>query len=208
MKRVEALKPTQTATKPDTKKLIADFLKAMITAVEKTYPDWSSVYIDGVRDYAPEGSEDHRQVIDIQPLDDFYFAGVVALEAAKIRRYLEPTLAGDLLMELAAQVDTAAGRRDRIVSDLVFFMLGRLELESGLHVLTMPYDKVIQMMLQRIGVDRIEATRPLMADFAFRHSLGEPLARWIPDWWKAQSQKLKRQEAASRQFGHLDIAAE
>lgn len=202
MKRVEQIahrRPTP---------VISDFLGAMKAAAGKTYAGWSHILLDGVKDVAPEGSEAYRQIIEIQPLDDFYFAGVVAMEAAKIRRYLDPETARDMLGELAAQVDTAAERTDRVVSDFVFFLMGRLELESGVELLTMPYDKVVHVILQRIGLDQHDLTRPLMNDFAFRHSLGEPLARKIPEWWKKQALKMKRQAEAAKEFGHLDIAAE
>lgn len=190
---------------PDAKALIRAFLAAVSTATHATSAAWQATYIDGVRDVAPEGSEAHRLLVDIQPLDDLYFAGAVGLEAAKIRRYCEPTLAGDLLMELAAQVDRAAERPDRYVSDMVFAIVSRLDVESGADVLTMPYDKVVHILLQHIGLDRTDAARPLMHDFAFRHALGEPLARHMPDWWRRQAPKLRHTAPAASRF---EMAAE
>lgn len=202
MKKVEAVAEVKTAD------VIATFLADMTTAARKTYPFWHKTLINGVIDVAPEGSELYRQLIEYQPLDDYYFAGVVALEGAKIRRYIEPSLAGDFLIDLAAQVDKASGRPDRIVSDLVFFMMSRVEVESGLDVLTMPYDKIVHLLLQRIGLDRNETSLPLMSDFAFRHTLGEPLARGVPAWWKAYAVKLQRQNNLATQHGHIKMAAE
>jgi len=194
------------ATKPT--ELIAGFLAEMSAASERTFPLWRERLIDGLIDVAPEGSPLYEQIIAHQPLDDYYFAGVVAYEASTIRRHLDPDTASELLSELAAQVDRAAGRTDRVVSDLVFFIIGRLELESGLDVLTMPYDKTVQIMLQRIGLDRHEATQPLMIDFAFRHGLGEPLARGIPAWWKKYAKLARIHAEAAKQSGHMALAAE
>ncbi len=188
--------------------VIAEFLQAMTQATRKTYPTWQRILVDGVTDVAPEGTDLYRQLIEYQPLEDFYFAGVVALEAVKIRKYVEPRLAAELLTELAAQVDRVSGRPDRIVADFVFSTVSRLEVESGVNLLTMPYDQVVHLLLNRIGIPNYEATRLLLNDFAFRHSLGEPLARGVPQWWKAYGAKLKRQMTAATQLGHVSLAAE
>ncbi len=188
--------------------VIASFLSAMTAAAERTFPMWNKLYLDGLVDVAPEGSPLYDQLAAHQPIDDFYYAGVVAYEAAKIRRYLDPDNASQLLSELAAQVDHAARRSDRTVSDLVFFIMGRIELESGAELMTMPYDKVVQIILQRIGLEQHDSTKPLMNDFAYRHGLGEPLARGIPAWWKNYAAQIKRAAVASNHSGNIGIAAE
>jgi hypothetical protein len=202
MRRVKALATDTPAG------VINRFLTDMSAVAQRSFPIWHELYIDGLSEAAPKGSARHDQFVCHQPLDDFYFAGIVAFEASKIRRYLDAESASELLSELAIQVDRAAHRPDRVVSNLVFFIIGRIELESGLDVLTMPYDKVNQIILQHIGLEQNEATRPLMADFAFRHSLGEPIARGVPAWWKAYAAQIKREAAAAKQSGHIAIAAE
>jgi len=188
--------------------VIARFLTDMRAAAERTYPAWRNILVEGISDIAPEGSALYEQLLTHQPLEDFYFAGVVALEAAKIRRYLGADSASALLAELGAQVDRAAGRPDRAVSDLVFIAIGRIEVEAGPELMTMPYDKAVHVLLQRIGLDRDEATRPLMGDFAFRHGLGEPLARGVPAWWKTFAAKAQRRAEAAKQAGRVALAAE
>jgi hypothetical protein len=202
------MKQGEMAVRVEPAAVIAEFLQVMTQASRKTYPTWQRMLVDGVSDVAPEGTDLYRQLIEYQPLEDFYFAGVVALEASKIRKYVEPILAGDLLIALAAQVDRIAGRPDRIVADFVFSTISRLEVEAGVALLTMPYDQVVHLLLNRIGLFNYEATRPLLTDFAFRHSLGEPLARGVPQWWKTYGAKLKRQVTASTQLGHVKLAAE
>jgi len=54
-----------------------------------------------------------------------------------------------------------------------------------------PYDKVVKLILQQVGVHRIEATKPLMRDKGFRHLLGEPLALNVPQWWRAFQTKFR-----------------
>jgi len=71
-----------------------------------------------------------------------------------------------------------------VVSDFVFFAVGRIDLETGVERMRMPYDLVVLMLLEKIGIGTSASTRPLLFDFVFKHDLGEPLARGIPNWWK------------------------
>jgi hypothetical protein len=183
--------------------VVAEFLRDMTVVAGRTFPRWNELYLDGLVDIAPNGSELHRQFADTQPLDDLYFATVVALETARVRRYLEPQVASDVLAEIAAQADAAAGRLDRVVSDLVFVIVGRIELELRIESMTMPYDVAIHALLDRIGLPNDSVTRALMSDLAFRHALGEPLARGVPPWWKKFAARLKALTTAQNQAGYV-----
>ncbi|MDX2145301.1 MAG: hypothetical protein SFV19_18255 [Rhodospirillaceae bacterium] len=174
------------------KEVMARFLEDMTKAAQRTYPGWHKLLADGVGEHAPDGGVLHQYLLEHPPLDDYFFAAVAALEGAKIRRYLPPDQASELLAELAEQADAAAGRTDRVVSDFVFFVMGRIDLEAGVERMKMPYDEAVKALLQKIGVEADEATRPLMNDLAFRHQLGEPLALGIPAWWKAFAKALDR----------------
>src|SRR5436189_197685 len=81
-------------------------------------------------------------------------AAVVALETAKLRGLYTPLEAAELLGEIGEQVDARAGRVDRIVSDLVFLMLGRIEMGAGMERMKAPYDKAVKTVLQQMGVTR------------------------------------------------------
>ncbi len=185
------------ATKPAA--VVACFLNDMSAVAQRTFPAWQRRLADGIADVAPEGSALYDQIVNHQPLDDFYFAAVVGVGSSKIRRHLPANDASSMLAELAAQVDRAAGRPDRAVSDLVFSMLGRIELESGVELMTMPYDKAVQIILQRIGIEQHETTKNLVDDFVFRHGLGEPLARGIPEWWKSYAAQVKHSSPDAKQ---------
>jgi hypothetical protein len=175
-----------------TKDIVTRFLGDMAKAAQRSYPIWRKLLTDGIADHAPEGSVLHQYLTEHPPLDDYYFAAVVALEAAAIRRYLAPDRASEMLTEVAAQVDAAAGRPDRVVSDFVFFVMGRIDLETGVERMRMPYDEAVKAILHKIGLAADEATLPLMHDLAFRHQLGEPLALGVPSWWKAYAKALER----------------
>lgn len=186
MPRLDAL-----ARRP-AKDIVARFLADMTTAARRIYPGWRKLLADAVADHAPEGSVLHQYLLEHPPLDDYFFAAVTAIEAATIRRHLAPDGAGELLTEVAEQVDAAAGRTDRVVSDFVFFVIGRIDLEAGVERMKMPHDEAVKAILQKIGVEADEATRPLMNDLAFRRQLGELLALGIPAWWKAFAKALDR----------------
>ena len=158
------------------------FLKRMHKAAKHTFPAWQKTLLAGIEDCAL-GYDQRRAVLEIHPLDDYYFAGVVALEAAKIRALFAPDEARELLAQLADHA--AADRTDRMVSDLVFQLINKVEMAASIDTQKMPYDHVAKALLQRLGIDRIEATKHLMDDFLYRHTLGEPLALGVPQWWQA-----------------------
>ena len=158
----------------------------MLKATQATFPAWEETLRAGVEDCAL-GYDDKRAVLDQHPLDDYYFAGVVALATAKVRRLFEPAQAAELLSLVAEQVDALADRKDRLVSDLVFFLIGRIDLAVAGSAL--PHDQIVQGLLERLGVQRVEATARLMDDILFRHTLAEPLACGVPDWWGAFQRK-------------------
>lgn len=168
----------------EAREAVSHFLAEMLSVAARTYPAWSRILNDGLADHALNYDE-RRALLEVHPIDDYYFAGVVALDAARIRGLYPPAEAAELLGEIGDQVDAAAGRQDRVVSDLVFQMLGRIELSTGVDLMKTPYDKVVKTILQRIGINKIEATRGLMRDKGFRHLLGEPLATGVPQWWRA-----------------------
>ncbi|MBY0511528.1 MAG: hypothetical protein K2P94_15420 [Rhodospirillaceae bacterium] len=174
-----SLKPTV-----EPKKAVARFLKDMAAVAKRSFPAWQKTLTAGIED-CPLNYDQRRGIFEIHPLDDYYFAGVVALEAAKIRALFAPDEASELLSQLAEQIDTAAERTDRTVSDFAFFIISRIELVGGIDKSKMPYDQVVKVILQRLGVDKIEATQHLMTQTLYRHTLGEPLALGVPQWWKA-----------------------
>jgi hypothetical protein len=182
---VVSMNSFSTKTAVTAEEAIAQFLGDMLAVARKTYPVWFERLHQGYADCFADRPERAKECLDALPLEDLYFAGVVALEAAKIRKVMAPDQASELLAELATQVDAFAGRPDRMVSDLVFFIIGRIDLETGVEQMRMPYDLVVKLLLQKIGVEANEATRELMGDVVFRHNLGEPLARGVPAWWKA-----------------------
>lgn len=174
-----------TAVKPTVEPSAAvdRFLKHMAAAARKTFPAWQKKLIEGLDD-CKLSYDTQYALIDAHPIEDYYFAGVVALEAAKIRRLFAPDEASELLSLIAEQVDTVAERKDRIVSDLLFFMVGRVEMAAHVDQQKMPHDEVVRALLQKMGVDRSEETMHLMRAILYRHELGEPLALGVPQWWQ------------------------
>lgn len=167
----------------EAKEAVSHFLAGMSSVAARTYPAWRKILDDGLSELALNYDE-RRALLDVHPIDDYYFAGVVALDAARVRGLYSPAEAAEILGEIGEQVDDAAGRQDRVVSDLVFIMLGRIGLGSGVDLMKTPYDMIVKTILQRLGLDKIEATQALMRDKGFRHQLGEPLAVGVPQWWR------------------------
>ena len=189
-----------TSSKPEieAKAAVARFLSDMSTAAKRTFPAWHETLTAGIEECAL-GYDDKRAVIEIHPLDDYYFAGVVALEASKIRQMFSAEDAQELLTLIGEQSDAVAERKDRAVSDLIFSIIGKVDLAMNSNGQKMPYDQVVKAILLRLGIDKIEATEHLMFDALYRHSLGEPLALGIPHWWQNFKSKycLNREDAAN-----------
>lgn len=168
----------------EAREAVGHFLSAMSLVAARTYPAWSRVLDDGLAE-CKLSYDERRNMLEIHPIDDYYFAAIVALEAAKLRNLYTPAEAGELLSEIGEQVDMAARRQDRVVSDLVFALVGRISLGAGVDKMKTPYDMVVKSLLQHLGLNKVESTKTLMRDVGFRHMLGEPLALGVPQWWKA-----------------------
>lgn len=163
---------------------VSYFLKEMNAAAARTYPSWSRL-LDSAFSECALNFDERRALFEVHPIDDYYFAGVVALECARMRGFYNELEVSEILGEVGEQVDTAAGRQDRVVSDLVFYIMGKVELGSGIDRMKAPHDKVVKAILHHIGVNKVESTSALLRDKALRHQLGEPLAVGVPQWWKA-----------------------
>lgn len=171
-------------TSVEAKDAVANFLTAMAGVAARLYPAWQKILNEALADCALDFDE-RRNLFEMHPVDDYFFAAVVAMETAKLRGLYTPLEAAELLGEIGAQVDAKADRRDRVVSDLVFLMLGRIEMGAGLERMKAPYDKAVKTILQHMGIGKIASTRKLLGDVGLRHMLGEPLALGVPQWWKA-----------------------
>ena len=187
---VDKLLTAQSSNFVSPREAIARFLADMQACSNTTFEAWGPRLADGVAECLGGNHEAAKHLLDPIPIQDLYFAGLVGMESARIRRYFSPDVASALLAELAAQVDQFSGRPDRLTSDFAFFVIGRIDLETGVERMRMPYDLVVSMLLDRIGIAARESTLPLMSDIVFRHNLGEPIARGMPAWWKSFSERF------------------
>jgi hypothetical protein len=191
----------------EAREAVGHFLAEMNSVAARTYPAWNRLLVDGLSENTLTYDES-RALLDLHPIDDYYFAGVVAMDAARIRIFYPPDEATELLSEIGDQVDAAAGRQDRVVSDLVFRMIGRIGLNAEYDPSKAPYDKIVKTILQQMGIHKNPSTRPLMNDKGYRHLLGEPLATAVPQWWRAFQTKfsLYWEEPEEMDEDELDLA--
>jgi hypothetical protein len=162
-------------------KAVAHFLAAMRRSAQASYPLWQDVLTDALQD-CPLGYDARRALLEIHPVADYYFAAVAGIEVGKIRALYSRPVAGELLALIAEQVDLVADRNDRLVSGLVFDVVGRVErLQANQQKL--PHDQAVLAILERMGWHAALETRALFADLLFRHQLGEPFARGTLNWW-------------------------
>ena len=185
---------------------IAGFLRDLANITARTFPAWEKALTSGIADNLLDYDQ-RRAVLEIHPLDDYYFAAAVAMEAGKIRSLFAPDEAAELLSELAEQIDAKADRTDRVVSDVAFFMISRVEIAADIDKQKTPHDQVMKVILQRLGIHKVEATKHLMDDLLYRHTLGEPLALGVPEWWRAFKRKYVITEITPRAPAEIRVEA-
>ena len=167
------------AVSPDT--AVDKFLAAMQRTAQRSYPAWYAVLKRGI-DSCQLDFDSRRAVFEIHPLEDYYFAGAIGMEAAKVRGLFGPRVGAEVLAAIGERVDATALRHDRVVSGIVFDVIGRISLLTPeRHIL--PHDETVRVLLTRMGIDTQSATAHLMTDLFFRHQLGESFAREFPAWW-------------------------
>jgi hypothetical protein len=159
---------------------VTSFLNTMIANAGRTSAAWVKLLDAGLED-CKLNYDERRAFFDPQPVEDYYFAGVVAMEAVRIRALFTSEETDAIMGEIGARVDRAAGRHDRIVSELLFEIVSRISLAAGAE--KMPYDQVTKAVLIALGIRDDERTEQLLLDKVFRHTLGEPLALGFRNWW-------------------------
>jgi len=162
---------------------VRKFLVDMRLAAERSYRSWKQALDDGFAktSFSPA---DRLALLKPHPLEDYFIAGLIGRQAVAVRACFTPAVAEALLRQVALQVDEAAGRSDRIVSLMVFIIFGRIRKNKDLGSAISPSDVATDVILERLAIDRMKATRHLMSDAVFRRSLRAPLAtRDI--WWPA-----------------------
>ncbi|MSO97970.1 MAG: hypothetical protein EXR11_07100 [Rhodospirillaceae bacterium] len=161
---------------------VRQFLDNIMGVCSRTLPAWQRIVESGLAEQSPQTD----QPIDFlrhHPVEDLYFAGFVALEAAQIPRLYEHGEADIIFSTIADQIDVYAKRGDRLMSDVFFEVIARLNL---LHdtVDKRPYDKAVKTILRRLDFDKTDPGKMLLADKGFRHLLAEPFAIYAPHWWE------------------------
>ncbi len=165
------------------KPAVGKFLVDMRLTSERAFRRWNKALSEAIAE-CPLSPREQAALLQSHPLDDYFFAGLVALHANAIRVTFSSDVAESLMRELAVQVDAAVGRTDSTVSHLVFVALTRIR-KGRLEGNEIAHDYVIETLLERVGVDKRKATQHLMTQLLLRQTLCEPLALAAPNWWSA-----------------------
>ena len=168
------------------KQAIEKFLVDMRLTAERAFRRWNKVLLEALSD-CPLSPNERAVLLKTHPVDDYFYAGVVALHAQAVRQLFPNDVAEGLMKELAIQVDASVGRNDSVVSHIVFMALSRMRKAREANN-ARDHDQVIDTLLERIGVDRRKATQHLMTQLLLRQTLGEPLVMASPNWWQGFAQ--------------------
>lgn len=163
------------------KAAIAKFLVDMRLTSERRWRPWNKALTEALVECALP-LQARRLILDMHPVEDYFFAGMTALQACRIREMYPFSVAEALMRELALQIDPAVGRDDSAVSNLVFIILGRIR-KARANENFRDHDQAVEVILERIGVGLNSATAAIMDSLPMRHRLAEPLALAAPLWW-------------------------
>ena len=162
---------------------VQKFLVDMRLAADRVFRAWKQALEDGFAKTSLS-PEERRDLLKPHPLEDYFYAGLVGLQAATVRDGFTPAVAEALLRQVALQVDAAVGRRDRIISNMVFIIFGRIRKNNDIGLTVPAHEVVTDVILERLSIDRMSATRRLMQDARYRRSLAAPLTDRA-SWWQA-----------------------
>jgi hypothetical protein len=169
---------------------VTSFLTTMSANAARTSAGWMKTLGTGLEDCGV-GYEARHDFFEKTPVEDYYFAGMVAMEAARIRALFPPAEANATLSEIADQIDRHAKRPDRVLSEMVFDLIGRINVSRTPTQQKKPYDITVKVILEQLELHADDTTAPLMTDKAFRLALGEPLAIGFRDWWSALQERFE-----------------
>ncbi|MEQ8736227.1 MAG: hypothetical protein RIC29_14970 [Rhodospirillaceae bacterium] len=171
--------PKITVTTRDAAEL---FLYDVAETVEKSYPIWEHRLANFLDD-TPLSLEDKRGILEAHPLRYYYYAAIVAMEAAKIRTLYQDDIAEDILADINESIDTVADRSDRLVSDLVFDIMQRVRIADSDDT-KKSHDIVMKRISELLHLHTLEDTKELFNDIVFRQDMAQPIAASMRHWWK------------------------
>ena len=171
--------PKITVTTRDAAEL---FLYDIAETVEKSYPIWAHRLANFLDD-TPLSLEDKRGLLEAHPLRYYYYAAIVAMEAAKIRTLYQDDIAEDILADINESIDAVADRSDRLVSDLVFDIMQRVRIADSDDT-KKSHDIVMKRISELLHLHTLEDTKELVNDIVFRQDMAQPIAVSMRHWWK------------------------
>lgn len=165
---------------------VQKFLVDMRLAADRLCRGWKQALEDGFAKTSVSPVE-RRELLKPHPLEDYFYTGLIGLQATAVREQFPPTVAEALLRQIALQADAAVGRSDRIISNLVFIIFGRIRKNKDVGLNVPAHEVVTDVILERLAIDRMGATRHLMRDATYRKALAAPMTDRVI-WWDAFSE--------------------
>lgn len=129
--------------------------------------------------------------------DPWYFAGVVALEAAKICDVFETEQADEILRLVFGTMDNVIGRGDTDSSSLAILIMGRLGMGSLIMHRKVPDNLLAKVMMILLG--SAESAAPLMPDDTAHEKIRKALKLGTPVWWAMFARRYELSDVAAEE---------
>lgn len=126
--------------------------------------------------------------------DPWYFAGIVALESAKICDLFPAEQADEVLREVFEGMDVIAGRDDDAVSKLAFLVMGRLGMGSLLLHRKVPDNLLAKVMMILLGSP--SAAAPHMPSPTAHEQVRAALKLGLPVWWMMFNRRYELKDSS------------
>ncbi len=130
--------------------------------------------------------------------DPWYFAGVVALEAAKICDVFETEQADEILRLVFGTMDSVIGRDDTDSSSLAILIMGRLGMGSLIMHRKVPDNLLAKVMIILLG--SAESAASLMPDDTAHEKIRKALKLGTPVWWTMFGRRYELSNAAAAEI--------
>jgi len=113
--------------------------------------------------------------------DPWFYAGLIALECAKVMDMFTPKEAAIILRQVSAKADAVIGRNGRAVSRLAFALIGRLGYGAVIMNTRVPENQVSNIILMMMGNQKTWAH--LLPNAEAYRQVRAAIRLGNPTWW-------------------------
>ncbi len=169
--------------------VVAGFIQASAKAADDSYKLWISELLQAMADEGVETDTTAKLLNEIH-FKYAYFAALCALGALAIRNIIESEHQPKIYNALFLHLQSEFNSQDRKIAEMVFNMMKRID-EDTKSKGEMPNFVCVSILVQLLGIDKLNGAQRLFKSPAFALRLGAALLNFLPNFWKPFSAEFK-----------------